>query len=306
MHKVDAGLGAAQGPETVRGCSFLGNGGDESPKLPGATCVVLTEVLSQINQASDRNRQTCSREQAVGADGGPRGCRAGTPGAGNGASHHQDASAARPGLVVWTVGDLCDDDNDVPGCETVADLVAADPTATYFVPLGDNQYQNGSLSNYETYYHPKVGAKLNAITKPIPGNHEYVTPEAAGYYDYFGAKAGDPDKGYYSVEQRRLEAHLPQLQLPRKFDDGCDYTSVQAEWLDDQLRGPETCEIVFTHYPPISDGEYAPGILRMGGFWRHAHENHAELFISGHDHGYQRFSPRGAAFTRARRRHVAS
>jgi hypothetical protein len=211
-------------------------------------------------------------------------------------THQQGATAARPGLVVWTVGDLCDDDNDVPGCETVADLVAADPTASYFVPLGDNQYQNGSLSNYEAYYHPKVGAKLNAITKPIPGNHEYVTPEAAGYYDYFGVKAGDPDKGYYSVSSDGWRLIFLNSRC-RAFDDGCDYTSAQAEWLDDQLQGPETCEIVFTHYPPISDGEYAPGILRMGGFWRHAQQNHAELFISGHDHGYQRFAPRGAAFT---------
>jgi hypothetical protein len=53
-----------------------------------------------------------------------------------------DTARAVDPLVVWAVGDLCDDDNGVPGCERVADLVDADSTATYFVPLGDNQYEN--------------------------------------------------------------------------------------------------------------------------------------------------------------------
>ena len=30
------------------------------------------------------------------------------------------------------------------------------------------------------------------------GNHEYQTEGATGYFDYFGARAGDPTKGYYS------------------------------------------------------------------------------------------------------------
>jgi hypothetical protein len=40
------------------------------------------------------------------------------------------------------------------------------------------------------------------------GNHEYKTPEAAGYFDYFdgvGAltgPAGDRDEGYYSYDVR--------------------------------------------------------------------------------------------------------
>ena len=32
----------------------------------------------------------------------------------------------------------------------------------------------------------------------MPGNHEYQTANAAGYYGYFGAAAGDPAKGSYA------------------------------------------------------------------------------------------------------------
>ena len=37
----------------------------------------------------------------------------------------------------------------------------------------------------------------------------------------------------------------------------------------------------------------------MKGFWRRAYEARAELFVSGHDHGYQRFAPRRTDFSPA-------
>jgi hypothetical protein len=200
-------------------------------------------------------------------------------------------------LVVWAVGDLCDDDNAAVDCEDVADLIAADPTATYFVPLGDIQYENGSLTKFNTYYHPKVGARLNPITRPVPGNHEYTTLNAAGYYAYFGAAAGDPTKGYYTLVENGWR--LVFLNSNCAKIGGCGYTSAQGRWLDAALGGPETCQIVFDHHPPITDGEYWPGVANVKPLWRHAYENHAELFLSGHDHGYQRFAPRRTDLTKA-------
>ena len=52
---------------------------------------------------------------------------------------------------------------------------------------------------------------MKAITHPAVGNHEYdtsrgrghgllATANAAGYFAYFGAAAGDPAKGYYSYD----------------------------------------------------------------------------------------------------------
>ncbi len=215
-----------------------------------------------------------------------------------GAVTPRDPARAADPLVVWAVGDLCDDDNGVPGCERVADIVDADSTATYFVPLGDIQYENGSLAKFNTYYQPKVGAKLNAITKPIPGNHEYATANAAGYYAYFGAKAGDPSKGYYSFNENGWTLIFLNSNCA-EIPGGCGYAGAQARWLDVQLQEPQTCEIVFTHHPRITDGEYAPGVDSARGFWRHAYENHAELFLSGHDHGYQRFARRNSSLAPA-------
>jgi hypothetical protein len=65
--------------------------------------------------------------------------------------------------------------------------------------LGDNQYPSGSLADFEASYADTWGA-YRAITFPVPGNHEYETPGARGYFGYFGERAGEPDKGYYSYD----------------------------------------------------------------------------------------------------------
>jgi hypothetical protein len=206
------------------------------------------------------------------------------------------AEAADP-FTVWTVGDICDDDNEAVDCADVGDLVAAD-SPDYFVPLGDNQYEIGSLSAFNTYYHPKVGSKLNQVTRPAVGNHEYRTANAAGYFSYFGAAAGDPAKGYYSWTAGNWKLIVLNSNCA-KINRVCGYGKAEALWLRDQLAGPETCEVVFDHHPPITDGEYAPGTTSVRGFWRRAYEGRAELFVSGHDHGYQRFAPRRTDFSLA-------
>ena len=42
---------------------------------------------------------------------------------------------------------------------------------------------------------------LQGRTKPTVGNHEYRTPGASGYFDYFGAAAGEPGEGYFSYNR---------------------------------------------------------------------------------------------------------
>jgi hypothetical protein len=67
------------------------------------------------------------------------------------------------------------------------------------LPLGDNQYNSGSLTQYQAVYNPTWG-RLKSITHPVTGNHEYGTSGASGYFNYFGSAAGDPAKGYYSFD----------------------------------------------------------------------------------------------------------
>lgn len=92
-------------------------------------------------------------------------------------------------------GDIasCYDDND----EATARLLDGIEGAVF--TLGDNAYDEGRLEEFASCYDPTWGRHLDR-THPVPGNHDYYTPGAAGYFGYFGARAGDPDEGYYSFD----------------------------------------------------------------------------------------------------------
>jgi len=97
--------------------------------------------------------------------------------------------------VIMTAGDIaCDPadiyygagEGDATHChqnKTADLLVAGIPDA--IIPLGDNQYQNGALAKYQESYASSWGRdELMVKSHPVPGNHEYQTLGAAGYYEY--------------------------------------------------------------------------------------------------------------------------
>ena len=101
-----------------------------------------------------------------------------------------------------TVGDIaCDpaspvfDDPQYCRHEEVARLTSrlVNQGADWFVPLGDIQYESGTLEAFETVYDRWFG-KFRSITMPIPGNHERYTEGAAGYFAYFGKRAGTSEQ----------------------------------------------------------------------------------------------------------------
>ena len=70
--------------------------------------------------------------------------------------------------------------------------------------LGDNVYQNGTASEFSSCYGPTWG-RFKSRTRPTPGNHDYNTAGASGYFDYFNGAgnptgAGDRSLGYYSFD----------------------------------------------------------------------------------------------------------
>src|SRR6266702_1401499 len=65
--------------------------------------------------------------------------------------------------------------------------------------VGDNAYPDGSSTAFTTCYDPTWG-RHKLRTRPIPGNHDYETSGASGYFNYFGALAGPSGTGYYSYD----------------------------------------------------------------------------------------------------------
>jgi hypothetical protein len=162
------------------------------------------------------------------------------------------------------------------------------------LPLGDIQYECGTLSEFTRSYALSWG-RVKAITRPVPGNHEYGTPSgctpgrASGYFGYFGAAAGDPALGYYSYDLGAW--HLVALNSNCSIV-SCSSSSAQARWLRQDLAAhPARCTLAYWHHPRFTSGSNAPGSNSVLPLFQALYDHGADVVLSGHDHHYERFAP---------------
>lgn len=90
------------------------------------------------------------------------------------------------GDIAWCQGD---------GDEATAALLERIPGTV--ATFGDHAYPDGTLEQFAACYEPTWGRHLWR-TRPSAGNHEYETRQARGYFEYFGTRAGEPGRGWYS------------------------------------------------------------------------------------------------------------
>jgi hypothetical protein len=196
-----------------------------------------------------------------------------------------DARAA--GSVATLVGA-----GDIAGCRSVQDaatakLVESIPGQVF--TLGDNAYSNGSAKEFANCYNPTWGRFKNR-TRPTPGNHDYFTAHAAGYFNYFGAAAGDRTKGYYSYNVGAW--HVIVLNSNCWAVGGCGAGSPQEKWLRADLAASKAaCTVAMWHHPRFSSGRNHGSDPATAAFWSALYQYGAELVLAGHDHVYERFAP---------------
>ncbi|HET6622980.1 MAG TPA: Calx-beta domain-containing protein, partial [Gaiellaceae bacterium] len=157
--------------------------------------------------------------------------------------------------------------------------------------LGDLQYEDATRAKFGASYDPSWG-RLRSITRPVPGNHEYRTDGADGYFGYFGAAAGDPAKGYYSYDLGGW--HLVALNSSCSEVGGCGAGSRQERWLRADLAASSApCTLAYWHHPRFSSGSHGSD-PSYEAFWRALYEAGADVVLVGHDHDYERFAPQTA------------
>lgn len=198
--------------------------------------------------------------------------------------------------------------------ERTARLLDAMPQATVMA-VGDNAYEFGSPADYLGCYHPTWG-RHRERTKPATGNHEYLTPGAAGYFAYFLGQTAPP--GYYSYDRGswhivvlnstpQVYACWPQEanEVPPGFPsrppppvpdpaagDACVGDVVQQGWLAADLasNADARCTLAYFHHPRFSSGPHGSH-YQMQRIWRILYAYGVDVVVSGHDHLYERFAP---------------
>ena len=155
--------------------------------------------------------------------------------------------------------------------------------------LGDIAYPEGSVASFTNCFDPAWRVSFDRL-RPSPGNHEYLTPGGAGYFEYFGERAGDPAKGWYSYD---LGDYWRVIVLNSNCAaiGGCARDSLQGRWLSRTLAGAEGRHVVaYWHTARFSTGEHGSNDS-VGPFWEQLYEAGAEIVLSGHEHIYERFAP---------------
>jgi acid phosphatase type 7 len=176
---------------------------------------------------------------------------------------------------------------DIARCSLIAGAAATarllDRLPGTILTLGDNAYESGTPREFETCYAPTWGRHLDR-TRPAPGNHDYGTRNAAGYFGYFGERAGPPGRGYYSFDLGAWHIVSLNSAIP------VGPRSPQGRWLAADLATHATdCALAYFHIPAFSSGPHGSN-LDMMELWRQLAAGGADVVLSGHDHHYERFA----------------
>ncbi len=195
-------------------------------------------------------------------------------------------------VSIAAAGDIACDPASNTGAPALCDQAA---TATLIgalhpnavLPLGDNQYEKGSLAAYQSVFNATWG-RFKSIMFPAIGNHEYLTPGAAGYFGYFGNIAP-----YYSWQLGAW--HMISLDSECSFVGGCGAGSRQESWLRSDLAAHQgQCILAYWHEPRWSSGQLGDA-TQMAVIWNDLVAAHASVVLSGHNHDYEHFVPLNAA-----------
>jgi hypothetical protein len=207
-------------------------------------------------------------------------------------------STTQPDITVAVAGDIQKPASNLLHAEETSNIIRNQIDPDYILALGDLQYDNGTLSDFQQYFSQTWGsADLKAKLYPTPGNHEYNTSGASGFYSYFAATAtningkavtGPANQGYYAFDigtkWRAYSLNSETL--------GANVSAQNAFLASDIAANPRPCTLLFMHRPyydygTTHDGEGDP----MLPIYKTFYDNNGELVLAGHEHNYQRFKP---------------
>ncbi len=156
-----------------------------------------------------------------------------------------------------------------------------------FLYLGD-VYEKGSMPEFYNWYRPSaLYGGFRSITDPAVGNHEYSTPQATGYFDYW-----DNVPHYYSFNAGAW--HIVSLDSTSQFGQ-MQPGSAQYDWLSTDLTlNRQPCTLVYYHHPVFNIGQEG-FYTSFNAMWALVAQHGVDIVLNGHDHTFQRWQPLNAS-----------
>ena len=184
---------------------------------------------------------------------------------------------------------------DSPEQTKLIGLMAAEPGIAKVIHVGDLAYNSGTFGEFEANYfalNAQLMSRLSFFTSP--GNHEYVTNQAAPYLaGHVMPESGVPSDQtgrYYSYDWGDVHFTSIDSNLLQK-----DAGPAMLAWLDADLAATQKFwKIVFLHHPAYPTGTHLndPVCALVQQQVNPIVERHGvQLVLAGHEHGYERTFP---------------
>lgn len=189
------------------------------------------------------------------------------------------AADAEP-LQVWAVGDHARCPGGQPARTQTRDVIAS--VDVPILMLGDQVSPSGSAAEYRDCFDPVWGG-LTSRMRAVPGNHDYNTRGAAGYFDYFS-----PIPEYYAWDHGGWR--MLALNSMCGYVGGCEAGAPQWQFVKQQLESHAgECQIAYWHHPRWSQASHG-NIDKMAPIYELLDDYDVELLLVGHENGvYQRY-----------------
>jgi VCBS repeat-containing protein len=170
----------------------------------------------------------------------------------------------------------------------------------FVITTGDNNYDTGSAStidaNIGKHYGEFIGNYTGAYGAgsetnrfyPSLGNHDWGTPGATPYLDYFTLLGNER---YYDYVVGPV--HFFVVDSDVNEPDGKTSASPQARWLERELlRSTAPYQVVYFHHAPYTSSTRGPDTDMRWPF----REWGADAIVTGHDHFYERLEVDGLPY----------
>lgn len=177
----------------------------------------------------------------------------------------------RASPLIVAVGDVAAEG----GVQQATADVAATLLPDRVIGLGDLAYDSGTIDEFRDRWQPTWG-RFDDILWPLPGNHEYITPGAAGYREYFGV-------GGRTWWARRAGAWLVIGLDSQKASDPAQLRFLRRRLAENDGRPT----IVAWHHPRFSSGEHGDSTTVQPLWAVVSVDPDVRIALWGHDHDYE-------------------
>lgn len=239
-----------------------------------------------------------------------------------------DSAAAGTTVRLIGVGDMVDcpsANRPNSAAKRVNSMLARHPDGS-ILALGDLGYAEGGVEEFRCFN--RVVGEHKSRMLPVVGNHEYRTPKARGYIDYFqnlrafsGGNNGPVRRVTYDDSNRSNSLYyeqtigdwqlivldsncdqntytrgqvLPSGQRATRYVNGCDRDNKQYQWLKrllEQPRSQNVCRIVAMHHPRWASHSAYGSAAPQSDLIDLLYAHQTDLIVAGHSHKYERFRP---------------